>query len=71
VDCCTRHLDLSNGSDDIEIPIHYEDPEEHLRYLVDSLPALTSLDISGTNLAGFQTPEAVSHKLGPEETKYV
>ncbi|CAH1997122.1 unnamed protein product [Acanthoscelides obtectus] len=44
-----RHLDVSQSRDDHGI---YEKPSKVLRTLVQSLPKLTSLDISGTNLAG-------------------
>ena len=36
-----------------------------LKVVMDCLPGLTSLDISGTDLAGFEAPEVTSHKLGP------
>ncbi|XP_060085593.1 protein zer-1 homolog [Ylistrum balloti] len=44
-----RHLDISAI---VEEPRMYEAPEESMNELLNSLPSLTSLDISGTNLAG-------------------
>ncbi|CAG7645864.1 unnamed protein product [Allacma fusca] len=44
-----RHLDISQSSDNNSI---FREPNELLSTLVTSLPKLTSLDISGTNLAG-------------------
>ena len=41
-------LDLSNSAKNVT---RYADPETHMKKLVESLPALKSLDISGTNLA--------------------
>ncbi|XP_021355295.1 protein zer-1 homolog [Mizuhopecten yessoensis] len=44
-----RHLDLSMVDEE---PWLYHAPEESMSELLESLPSLTSLDISGTNLAG-------------------
>ncbi|KAJ8959490.1 hypothetical protein NQ318_022187 [Aromia moschata] len=44
-----RHLDISQSRDEFG---KYEKGTKMLRTLVESLPRLTSLDISGTNLAG-------------------
>ncbi|XP_064457407.1 protein zer-1 homolog [Ornithodoros turicata] len=44
-----RHLDISQWNEKYGI---YQHPNQVLQQLVDSLPDLTSLDISGTNLAG-------------------
>ncbi|XP_003702430.1 protein zer-1 homolog [Megachile rotundata] len=46
-----RHLDISKSNPDRHI---YENPNTVLADLVNGLPQLTSLDISGTNLAGVQ-----------------
>ena len=45
----SRHLDISQSTENASI---YRDPNETLAELVQNLPHLTSLDISGTNLAG-------------------
>ncbi|XP_013390971.1 protein zer-1 homolog [Lingula anatina] len=56
-----RHLDLSQCE---ENPVMYaDDMVKCLGTLVKKLPHLTSLDLSGTNLAGFEKPQDVSHKL--------
>lgn len=47
-----RHLDLSQSSDKEG---WYKDPDRWLATLVESLPKLASLDLSGTNLAGEDT----------------
>ncbi|XP_069137036.1 protein zer-1 homolog [Argopecten irradians] len=44
-----RHLDISMLDEE---PWLYDSPEESMGELLQSLPSLTSLDISGTNLAG-------------------
>ena len=44
-----RHLDVSQSTKSWG---HLRDPTQFLETLVTSLPALQSLDISGTNLAG-------------------
>ncbi|XP_014244618.1 protein zer-1 homolog [Cimex lectularius] len=44
-----RHLDISQSSEKMGL---YQKENEALAYIVDNLPNLTSLDISGTNLAG-------------------
>lgn len=49
-----RHLDISQ----VKRQGHYENPNEILRNLVQSLENLSSLDISGTNLAGTSSYEA-------------
>ncbi|KAK3088587.1 hypothetical protein FSP39_020920 [Pinctada imbricata] len=51
-----RHLDISSQDQPF-----YEDCEECLRYIIQNLTELKSLDISGTNLAGVET-EIVSHR---------
>lgn len=57
-----RHLDISKYNPDGE---KYENPNTVLADLVNGLPQLTSLDISGTNLAGVQITnrgiQAVKH----------
>ncbi|XP_041367990.1 protein zer-1 homolog [Gigantopelta aegis] len=62
-----RHLDLSQSMDE-SVAYRYfveHDDTEPLKVVMDCLPCLTSLDISGTNLAGFEVPEVTSHRLGP------
>ena len=59
-----RHLDLSQGDEDMN-PVIYPEVDSFLKKLVDMLPCLVSLDISGTNLAGFEPPKTVSHRMGP------
>ena len=46
-----KHLDISKHPDDIEEE-HYRNPNSILALIVERLPDLMSLDISGTNLAG-------------------
>lgn len=46
-----RHLDISNLHDSHNT---YDEPNNRLQKLVEGLPKLMSLDISGTNLAGFR-----------------
>ncbi|XP_033740370.1 zyg eleven-related protein 1-like [Pecten maximus] len=46
-----RHLDISLLDEE---PRLYDAPEEGMSKLLESLPSLTSLDISGTNLAGMK-----------------
>ena len=50
-----RHLDISNHQETI-----YVDPNRILARLVEGLPNLESLDISGTNLAGNGSYESAS-----------
>ncbi|XP_064649443.1 protein zer-1 homolog [Lineus longissimus] len=57
-----RFLDISHEDED-ETTINYKEPEKALRHLVTSLPNLTSLDISGTNLAGLESMEQIDHRL--------
>jgi hypothetical protein len=45
----------------------YRNADNILKQLVQTFPRLISLDISGTNLAGFEPPESVSHRLGPRK----
>ncbi|XP_023223451.1 protein zer-1 homolog [Centruroides sculpturatus] len=52
-----RHLDVSQCN---EKRGHYKYPNQTLRQIVESLPHLTSLDISGTNLAGSGVQERES-----------
>lgn len=56
-----RHLDISQSGEQHNL---YDDPNQILRKIVDSLPELTSLDISGTNLAG----TGVQERLSPDES---
>lgn len=46
----SRTLDISSSSESQD----YDEPEMNLAFLVESLPNLIALDISGTNLAGFR-----------------
>ncbi|XP_076359935.1 protein zer-1 homolog isoform X1 [Tachypleus tridentatus] len=55
-----RHLDISQFGEQYSL---YDDPNQVLRKIIESLPHLTSLDISGTNLAG----PCVQERLTPEE----
>eukprot|EP00095_Tigriopus_kingsejongensis_P005858 snap_masked-scaffold38_size502422-processed-gene-0.10 protein:Tk05858 transcript:snap_masked-scaffold38_size502422-processed-gene-0.10-mRNA-1 annotation:"zer-1-like protein" len=59
-----RHLDLSHHDDNQGA---FRAPNETLSFIVESLPNLTSLDISGTNLAGrsAQTSKGKSGDAGP------
>ena len=50
-----RHLDISNNQETI-----YADPNRILARIVEGLPNLVSLDISGTNLAGNGSYESAS-----------
>ena len=59
-----RVLDLSQDKADGHY-MHYEDPENNMKYLFKGLPHLERLDLSGTNLAGFVPPKDVQHKLTP------
>jgi Zyg-11 family protein len=52
-----RHLDISQSKEENG---RYENGGQILATLVDSLPKLTSLDISGTNLAGRGVAETAS-----------
>ncbi len=64
-----RSLDLSQGAEtEDEEPdiVNYAEPEENLAYLMANLPELVNLDLSGTNLPGFQKIEQVSHRLEPK-----
>jgi hypothetical protein len=63
-----RYLDISHDDED-EIALTYKDPEQTLHQLMKSLPNLTSLDISGTNLGGLQSTEHSSHRLLPQGDK--
>lgn len=49
-------------------PVIYPDGDGVLKSLVDTFPRLVSIDVSGTNLAGFEPPESVSHSLRPERS---
>ena len=51
-----RHLDLSSKDDQI-----HQETEACMRYIVQNLPKLQSLDLTGTNLAGVETEE-ISHR---------
>ncbi|XP_060075912.1 protein zer-1 homolog [Ylistrum balloti] len=63
-----RHLDISCDSMEHLTVSHYYNGEECLRKLMSSLPYLTSLDLSGTDLPKIPRKE-VSHKLEPTTTK--
>lgn len=52
-----RHLDISQSRDDRG---KYEDPNQTLALIIESLPRLVSLDISGTNLAGRRTVQQMT-----------
>lgn len=54
-----RHLDISQSLEDSG---KYERPNQLLATIVESLPGLTSLDISGTNLAGSGVAESIHSK---------
>ena len=43
----------------------YSEPEKNMAYLVSSLPDLVWLDISGTNLCGFEKTDVADHTLKP------
>lgn len=63
-----RHLDISTSSDGISH--QFQDPELALTQLMNSLPDLASLDITGTNLAGLRQDEILgleSRKSNPLE----
>ncbi|KAL4218659.1 Protein zer-1 [Mactra antiquata] len=61
-----RHLDVSQGDDTtMFLPIHYPKPTERLQALIRSMPSLVSLDLSGTNLAGY-APDNKTYRLGPK-----
>lgn len=60
-----RALDLSQGQ---EQPIEYQDATNSLSFLVENLPELRYLDLSGTNLAGFIKEAPVEHRLGQRQT---
>lgn len=57
-----RHLDISQSRDDRG---KYEKPNRLLATIVKSLPKLTSLDISGTNLAGRGVAEFTNESQTP------
>lgn len=57
-----KHLDISCCSQEPKI---YPNAVDLMSTLLEKLPSLTSLDISGTNLAGDRLHESVAHKLGP------
>lgn len=59
-----RHLDISQSKDE---KFRYENPNALLSYIVENLPKLNSLDISGTNLAG--TGVAEPSEMGDKEVK--
>ncbi|KAL8608126.1 hypothetical protein ACOMHN_016581 [Nucella lapillus] len=63
-----HHLDLSQGDEDLN-PVMYPHVDCMLKAIVDALPKLHSLDISGTNLAGFEAVEAISHRLNASKKK--
>ncbi|KAJ8321169.1 hypothetical protein KUTeg_001294 [Tegillarca granosa] len=52
-----RHLDLSQEVDEHTPNQFYASTNIRLKYIVDHLPYLTSLDISGTDLAGIELNE--------------
>lgn len=56
---------------DQRVPTNYKDPERILTKLMDGLPDLVSLDISGTNLAGEKAMTPESHRLGVRRTKQI
>ena len=56
---------------DQRVPTNYKDPERILTKLMDGLPDLISLDISGTNLAGEKATTPESHRLGNWRTKQI
>lgn len=43
---------------------HFDNPEESLRYMIQNLPLLVSLDLSGTDLAKVHH-KPVEHRLAP------
>ncbi|XP_046547594.1 protein zer-1 homolog [Haliotis rubra] len=55
-----KHLDVSQGQ--LDTPVMYLHPEQYLQQLIAGLPLVTSLDISGTNLAGFEKTEIQSFR---------
>ncbi|KAI4471711.1 protein zer-1 [Holotrichia oblita] len=57
-----RHLDISQSKDENGT---YENPSKVLATIVECLPRLTSLDISGTNLAGSGVAERTDDCFGP------
>lgn len=59
-----RHLDVSQSKDE---HFRYENPNTLLSYVVENLPKLNSLDISGTNLAG--TGVAEPTEMGDNKSK--
>ncbi|CAH1786643.1 unnamed protein product [Owenia fusiformis] len=61
-----RHLDISQGK---EQHVLYDEPEQRLRYIVNALPNLVSLDISGTNLAGMEPNDYLTKTLKFEEER--
>ena len=63
----SRVLDLSQDKENGHY-VHYDDPEENMKFLFGGLPKLDRLDISGTNLAGFVPPKEVKHTLAPHLT---
>ena len=62
--CIYRLLDL--GRYQADEPHFYPQPEADMRWLLPQLPALSHLDLSGSNLAGFiqddPDDEALRHK---------
>jgi len=71
-----RHLDISQADDTtMFLPLHYQLPEDTFKALLAHLPHLRSLDLSGTNLAGYLSATELSYKPSPksftETEKYV
>ncbi|XP_052789748.1 protein zer-1 homolog [Mya arenaria] len=64
-----RHLDISQADDaNWYLPVKYRNPEKRLSRLLEAMPNLQSLDISGTNLAGeLPVDFSVSHRLEPKK----
>ncbi|XP_045198944.2 protein zer-1 homolog [Mercenaria mercenaria] len=59
-----RHLDVSQGDDTtMFLPVQYPKPTDRLQAIIASMPNLRSLDISGTNLAGYAPVQKTSHRL--------
>ena len=62
-----RHLDISRFSNQGVANAEYKSPNVVLRAIVQSLPHLSSLDISGTNLAGTGTFEMSDKGYGTND----
>ena len=60
--CCCSVLDIGQSDDDTAL-LFMGDITTLMSMLMSSLPSLTHLDISGTNLAGFFKDPPVSHRL--------